>query len=357
MNRTFKRKWIRAVAAVVAALAATWATGAAWDTYKVMKMTGKMKTVCVGRMLIDLPKDARVELYGQWIEGFDIDAFAESEEAFTKRVAAREAELRAKPDRLGGNKNMEAVTEVRTDGGLVGRMFVHSRNVTEGTEGYSLETLRRFHYEGVDLEAHLHGNGLSIDVTAKDYDPDLAENLPRLVAQLVPNPANRIPTEPGFCLDHAYVREPLTAKQGERITLAAHLPDNPDIGINVDTIAGTKPDPRTLLQRNAESRARRPAALNLLVTELRAAPRTIGGFAGDELVRQVIEANGVFVYGFEWELNGTEDNVLVPDIRLVMVTGRGRGEPVRSSLAAPAAMALWDRISSSMRVRPATPPR
>ena len=109
MNSDFKRKWIRAVAAVVAALAATWATGAAWDTYKVMKMTGNMKTVCVGRMLIDLPKDAHVELYGQWIEGFDIDAFVESEEAFTKRVAAREAELRAKPDRLGRETSREGV--------------------------------------------------------------------------------------------------------------------------------------------------------------------------------------------------------------------------------------------------------
>jgi hypothetical protein len=356
MNRYFKRKWIRAVAVVVAALATTWATGAAWDTYKVMKMTGNMRTVCVGRLLIDLPNNAHAEMYEQWIEGFDIDAFAESEEAFNKRVAAREMEIRSKPDRLGGNKNMEAVREVKTESGLAGKIFVHSRNVTEGTESDGFTT-EHFHYEGVALEAHVHDNGLSIDVTAKDYDPDLAENLPRLVAQLVPNPTNRIPTEPGFCLDHAYVREPLAAKQGERITLAAHLPDNPDIGINFDTIAGTKPDPRTLLQRNAESRARRPAALNLLVTELRAAPRTIGGFAGDELVRQVIEANGVFVYGFEWELNGTEDNVLVPDIRLVMVTGRGRGEPVRSSLAAPAAMALWDRISSSMRVRPATPPR
>lgn len=356
MNKNLKRKWIRAVAAVVTALVATWATGAAWDMYKVMKMIGDMKTVCVGRMLLDLPKEAHVETYGQWIEGFDIDAFAESEEAFNKRSAAREAEIRARPDRLGGDKNMEAVREVKTNSGFAGKIFVHSRNVTEGTESDGL-TIEHFHYEGVALEAHVHGNGLSIDVTAKDYDPDRIENLPRLVAQLVPNPTNRVPTEPGFCLDRAYVREPLTAKQGERITMAVHLPGNPDIGINFDTIAGTKPDPRTLLERNAESRARRPAALNLLVTELRAAPRTIGGFAGDELVRQVIEANGVFVHGFEWELNGTEDNVLVPDIRLVMVTGRGGGEPVRSSLAAPAAMALWDRISSSIRVRPAAPPR
>ncbi|KQV51981.1 T6SS immunity protein Tli4 family protein [Massilia sp. Root335] len=355
MNRDFKRKWIRAVAAVVAALAATWATGAVWDTYKVMKMTGEMKTVCVGRILIDLPKEAQVELYGQWIEGFDIDAFAESEEAFTKRVAAREAEIRAKPDRLGGNKNMEAVSEVKTESGLAGKIFVHSRNVSEGTESDGL-TIERYHYEGVALEAHVHGNGVSIDLTAKDYDPDLAANLPRLVSQLVPNPANRIPTDPGFCLDRAYVREPLTAKQGERITMAVGLPGHPDIGINVDTIAGTRPDPRTLLERNAVSRARRPAALNLLATELRAAPRTIAGFAGDELVRQVIESNGVFVYGFEWELNGTEDNVLVPDIRLAMVTGRGDGGPAPSSLSAPAAMALWDRIASSLRVRPAARP-
>jgi hypothetical protein len=351
MKRFFRSKLFRVYAVMFGCLAAAWAVGAAWDTYKVVRMTEKMKTVCVGRMLIDLPEEARVELYRAEISGLGIDAFVESPEAFQKRLAAREAEIRAKPDYRGGQNNMEVVRDVRTDNQLAGKIFVHSRNVTEGNASNGFTT-EHFHYEGVDIEAHVHADGISIDIDAKDYDPELIGNLSRLIAQLVPNPANRVPTEPGFCLDRAYVRDPLPAEENEQITLAAKFPGYPDLGFHFDTIAGTKPEPRGLIERNAASRGRLPAILNMRVSALRADPRTIGGLKGDELVQRVIENNLAIVYGFQWEVNGTEDNVYVPAVTLTMVTGRGRGEPVASSLSQPAAMALWDRISSSIRVRP-----
>lgn len=359
MKRYLRSRWFRAPAAIAGMLAAAWAVGAAWDTYKVAEMTGKMKTVCVGRMTIDLPEEAEVELYGMRIIGLYIGAVAESPEAFHARVAAREAEIRATPDRLGGNNNMESVRDVSTVEGLSGKMFVHGRNVTEG-DAYTSNGEEHYRYEGVALEAHVHGKGVSIDLSAEDYDPGLVEDLPKLLAQLVPNPANRMPAEPGFCFDRAYIRDPLSAGDGEQVTMAVKLPSRPDIGIHFDTIAGLKPDPRGprgLLLRNAEARDRLPAILNMRVTNLRAAPRSIGGLTGDELAQRVIEENLAIVYGFNWEVEGTEENVLVPAVRLTMVTGRGAAEPVRSSLSEPAALVLWDRIVSSVRVRGQGPAR
>lgn len=351
MKRTFQSKLFKIHAVMAGCLAAAWAAGAAWDTYKVVKMTGKMKTVCVGRMLIDLPDEAKVELYGARISGLDIDAFAESAEAFQARLVAREAEIRAKPDYRGGGNNMESVRDVRSDNGFGGKIFVHGRYVTEGnaSDGFSTEHYR---YEGIALEAHVHGDGISIDLGAKKYDPERIGNLSRLLAQLVPNPANRVPAEPGFCLDSAYVRDPISAAENEQIVLAAKLPSYPDLGFHFETTAGLKPDPRGLVERNAASRGRLPVILNMRVTDLRAGPRAIGGLRGDEVVQRVIEDKLAIVYGFEWEVNGIQDTVHVPTLRLTMVTGRGHGEPVASSLSQPAALALWDRISSSIRVRP-----
>ena len=346
-------KWFKVTAALIGMLAAAWAVGAAWDGYKVAEMTEKMKTVCMGRMTIDLPEEAEVELYGTWISGFGIHAFAESPDAFQARVAERKAEIRATPDRLGGSNNLESVQEVRTANGLAGKMFVHGRYVTEG-DAYNAIGEEHYRYEGVALEAHVHGKGISIELSAKKYDPALMGNLPRLLAQLVPNPANRIPAEPGFCFDRAYIRDPLSADDGERVVMTAKLPSRPDIELHFDTMAGIAPDPRGprgLLVRNAEARSRLSAILNMRVTDLRAAPRTIGGLRGDELVQLVIESNLAVVYGFQWEVDGTEDNVLFPDLLLRMATGRGEDEPVRSSLSQPAALALWDRIVSSIRVR------
>jgi hypothetical protein len=352
MKRFFRSRPFRVCIVLLGTLAGAWAAGAAWDTYKVVRMTEKMKTVCAGRMLIDLPEEARLELYGAQISGIGIDAFAESFEEFQKRLAAREAEIRARPDYLGGRNNMESVRDVQIDNKLVGKIFVHGRDVTEGnaSDGF---TTQHFHYEGVAIEAHVHAGGISIDLSAKDYDPSLIGNLYRLIAQLVPNPGKRIPTEPGFCIARAYIRDPLPADENEQITLAVKLPSHPDIGLNFDTIAGIKPDPGGLLARNDAAKARLPAPLGLRVTELRAAPRSIGGLTGDELVERIIENNLSIVYGFNWEVNGTENNVYVPATTLTMVTGRGEAEPVRSSLSEPAALALWDRIASTIRVRPA----
>ena len=83
--------------ALCAGLVATWAVGKALDKreedrrdkHEVARMTGKMKTVCVGRFLIDLPEQARLGLDRARIHGFNISTFAETEEEFQKRVARR----------------------------------------------------------------------------------------------------------------------------------------------------------------------------------------------------------------------------------------------------------------------------
>ena len=101
------------------------------------------------------------------------------------------------------------------DTGLVGKVFVHSRTVTEGTQGNGLG-VERYRYEGLTVEAMVHGEGVSVDLVSKGRGPAWIGDVPELVKKLVANPGNRIPDEAGFCLDRAYVRDPLTAEQKER---------------------------------------------------------------------------------------------------------------------------------------------
>ena len=51
-------------------------------------MTGKMKTVCVGRFLVDVPTNAEISLLHQMMDGFEIGTVEESETAFHTRLAA-----------------------------------------------------------------------------------------------------------------------------------------------------------------------------------------------------------------------------------------------------------------------------
>jgi hypothetical protein len=324
------------------------------DKHEVARMTNEMKTVCIGRFLVDLPEETQLELVQPRIDGFDISSFDEPQRDFLVRLGQREARLRSAPDRLGGSKNLESVREVKTANGVIGKIFVHSRTVMEGTRARGLE-LERYRFEGVAVEAMVHGQGMSFDLSADDYDPALIEDLPKLVAKLVPNPESQVPTEPGFCVHRAWFRDPLTADQGEQITMHAALPSHPDIAFLSILAAGRKPTEQGLLERSADTEAGLSPSQKKRVTRLRADVRTIGGVTGDELVRRVVEQNDAIGYTFWWEVNGTEDNVFVPHFLFKMTTGESNGGPVPTSLSQEAAMALWNKISSSIRLRPTEP--
>lgn len=346
----------------LAALVAAWAVGEVQDGHEaarqgrneVARMTQKMKTICVGRFLIDMPEEAQIELTGARIDGFAVSAFSETDEAFQERLAQRGAQIRAKPDRLGGNRNLEVEKEVGAESGVTGKMFIHGRTVTEGTATNGLE-LEHYRYEGIAVEALVHAAGISIDLAADDYYPERVSNLPRLVEKLTPIAEGDLPAELGFCIGRANFADPISADQGEEIMMVARLPNHPDIEFLLVLAAGIKPAEQGLLERNEDSKARLPLSTRWRFTELRAATRDINGLSGEELVTCVLEENDANVYGFWWEVNGTRDDVRIPHLMFRMDTGKGDDGPVPSSISEEGALHLWDSIVSSIRLRSMAP--
>jgi hypothetical protein len=245
------------------------------------------------------------------------------------------------------------VRDVKTDNGLVGKIFMHSRTVEEGTQGNGLGGVERYRDEGISTEALVHGNGVSVDLFYANRGLKWIEDLPRLVNQLVANPGNHIPAEPGFCMDRAYARDPLRADQRERITMLARLPSHPDIEFMLILAAGFKPEERGVLARTDAADEGLSIAERMRLTRMRATPRNINGLAGEELAELVVEENDARVHSFWWEVNGTEDKVHVPHLVFRMSTGNGNRAPVPSSLSDGAALGLWDHVLSSIRLRPA----
>lgn len=321
------------------------------DQREVARITKRMKTICVGRFLVDLPEEAEAELIRPRVDGFEINSFHESGDEFHSRVAERESQLRAVPDRLAGVNNLEIAQEIKTEAGLVGKIFVHGRTVTEGTRANGLE-IERYRYEGIDLEGLVHAGGVSFDITGSSFSPRFVNDLPKLIAQLIPNPVNQIPTASGFCIDRAYFHEPLSVSQREEVVLAARLPSHPDVEFLLIVAAGVTPAEKGLLERNRDSHGWMSMFERSNVSTIRAANRSIDGIAGDELVQRFSEDNSATVYNFWWEVAGTRDNVFVPHISFTMDTGKGEHGPVPSSLPQDVALRLWDKISSSIRVRP-----
>jgi hypothetical protein len=131
------------------------------------------------------------------------------------------------------------------------------------------------------------------------------------------------------------------------------------MGLALSSIAGGRIDDG-LLERVARGDADASADEMVRVTTLRSGKRNIHGIEGEEVLERVREFNSTTGYGFMWEAGGGVDAVLRPHLLLHMETGTNPspgGEPVASSLHQDAVLALWDRISSSIRLRkPDSPP-
>ncbi|NVE01334.1 T6SS immunity protein Tli4 family protein [Massilia sp. BJB1822] len=348
------KKWNRRLAAIGLVAFAAWtvdAVSSMKDREKVDKMTEKMQTVCVGRFLIDLPDASPVSFRSAFIQGIDISTYdGESEQEFLIRLAKEEAAINAKPNDVG-TKNMESVTEIKREG-LIGKIFVFGRNSTYGFHGEEKITLT-----GVAISGYIHADGVSFDFTASDYDPAKIGNLPKLIDQLRPLAKGEIPSEPGFCFDRGIIRDPLVAAQRERVTISAHFQGHPDVTLGFDTAAGLNPG-SSLLTRDANNSVKK--MFFFLFKKLRAGERAINGIPGEELLERVRESNLAVVYGFQWESLSNPDNVFLPEISLEFDTGLNPnqgGKPVQSSFSEAATMAMWDKISSSLRVRPTVVPK
>jgi hypothetical protein len=333
-------------ALAIAVLANSWSVGMVRDvpeTGKVARMTATMKTVCVGRFLIDVPAEAGVSFRGAFLSGWDIVTYsAETDEQFSARLASRESELRlAKNQRDGAS--LERVIPIDRNG-VRGKIFVFGRTWAHGfVYGKRVESTL------AAANAYVRMNGTSIDLTATRGDRNLAE-LAKIVTQIKPLKEGEVPTEPGFCFGRAMIKEPLKSSQHERVTMFLNLKNHPDFGIAFDTMAGLKPD-KSLLARNDQIKQE----FEMHVRTLKRGARSIGGIPGEELVERFNEPNGTAGHICEWESFSKQDDVFRPELSLEITTGhslRNGGEPVESSLSDAGVLALWDKISSSIRVRP-----
>jgi hypothetical protein len=322
------------------------------DRYTVTQLTQQMKTACIGRFLVDLPASME-HSYGQvFLDGLWISGQEETKEAFEARVLARQAAIDAEQNSLG-QKNMERLEDYENNG-FKGKIFTFGRSITKG-----LEHGKPMEWKSVKLEAYVHSQGKSFNFRTDGYDPALAGDLRKLMDKLRLLAPNEIPAAAGFCFGLGMFVEPLPADLTEGVVLFAGFPDHPDLAMALSVRAGTEPDKEGRLERDTRVDAELPAWQRPLMSKLRKGKRNINGIEGDEVAEKWTELNFVHTFGFNWEVSGTKDNVFLPFMHLEMSTGHpvnAGARPVISFLGEEALIQLWDRISSSIRVRPTMAP-
>lgn len=322
------------------------------DRYTVAKLTEQMKTACIGRFLVDLPVSME-HSYGQvFVDGLWVSGQEETQEAFDARIKLRQTEIDAGPNELG-QKNLEKL-ELYDNNEFAGKILVYGRDMTRG-----LEHGKPKEWISVKIEAYVHSKGRSFNFRTDGYDPNFIGDVRKLIDKLRLVPQNDIPTAPGFCFGLGMFVDPLPADLTEGVVMFAGFRDHPDLALALHTRAGLEPDKEGRLARNDRVDAEMPLWQKPLLTKIRKGKRTINGLEGEEVLEAGRELNFVNVHGFDWEVNGTPDNVFVPFMHLEMSTGHpvhAGAKPVISFLGEEALIQLWDRISSSIRVRPTSAP-
>jgi hypothetical protein len=319
------------------------------DRSEVAKMTDNMKTVCVGRYLVDVPALAEVEFSGSMLDGFDILTVEESEEAFRERIAERESAIstRQADPATKTEGGMVTARDLRNSG-MIGRTFIYGRS-----RSYMMDGDRRLYSESVSVESHAHMDGVSISLSANTTKETRAAEAEALLARIQLRGADEVPTVPGFCIWRAVFADPLPPHSNEHIVMHLGLPRHPDLGLNLASLAGAHPGP-SLLARTAETDASTSPDVLLRLTKLREGKRNINGVYGEELLLRAREYNFTTTYGFNWEAHGKPDDPSTPFLSLELRTGiseRSGGKPVDTSLHEDALLELWNSIASSIRLR------
>lgn len=314
-------------------------------------MNMNMRSICVGRFLLDVPVDAEVSYRTAFLSGWDVATDPdETDDEFL-------AKLRAKEEKWKNERNehelvsLEKIVPVST-AEVAGKIFVFGRQWT-----YGYENGKRVDENFPSMNAYVRTRHVSFDFTREiSDDSDLAELL-QLTGQVRARGEGEIPTQPGFCFERGIVLDPLNAEQHEGVTLFVGLKGHPDVSIVLFMRAGIT-EASTLLGRAAEGKETFSPGDRARFLQLRAGTRTLAGMKGQELAEKVMEHNGTSGHSFMWEsLHNDKSKIMTPLLTFEMSTGHGQpGEPVSSTLSDEAALALWDKMTSSLRVRPTQTP-
>ncbi|WP_258187579.1 T6SS immunity protein Tli4 family protein [Trinickia symbiotica] len=306
-------------------------------------LMSETKTYCIGRYLVDVPADAQIngQSYEYRFGRIETDQSAETAQGFQEKMEAREAELRA-----GKQKDGFQLTNVRRPSSSIWVFDLYQKLLLGPSSGF---------------ETHVWEHGTSFSMEETGYEPaTLGHVLAELQTNLLPNvharPSDSIPTAPGFCLKDGFVANDGTTSQFEDAAISFKFAQWPGVLVSVETMTLTKLGQPSLLQRIDGGGL--PAAFKNLVSQiriLRRGQRTVNGRAGEEILSTLPTDAGYRLHQFQWEADGTEiGNGLKPTITVELESGmtQENGVPTRPLLTDEQAIALFDAVANSVRLRP-----
>lgn len=333
------------------------------ETQRVESLTAHMATRCVGRYLIDMPQsfvlnsESRTE-----IEGVKVAVQPMTKWLFEKTLEAREMVLRR--ERIIGetSPSLLSVTELKSGLGVV-------LNRSRTGESAVLRTLELIAFkDGYAITMQINSRDMAFAEpdptdTRKTDTPEKLAHLLKVYERVSGRKDTEVPTAPGLCIPNGFVAG--ATREGQDTGAVYHLADAPDVWFGI-TSDGTIGAMSTLFQRSSEIEQGMSRAG---VKTFRKAERRIHG----EPYEEWLLTNTPYqdeVRGTRFVLHGNEaaDKPDQPFIKLAMYNGDRIPVPeltmaekdklrlneilTKATLTDPEAVAIWDKVSSTLRPRP-----
>ncbi|WP_273829181.1 MULTISPECIES: T6SS immunity protein Tli4 family protein [Pseudomonas] len=292
-------------------------------------------THCFGRFLIDLPPQAEIRA-GYYLWGDNIEALDDTPAALAARINQRESELKNQQHDSKGSMFLR-----RLDFGA-GASGLLSWSSEVSSEIYLLDT---YLVSQPAWRAYKWAGKASTDRELRAIE--ISTTLARDLRSREPN---EIPSESGFCIDRGYIAG--SYFQSERFDIGVTFPEYPGAHFEFTSSTGAEED--RLLDR-ASGFLAGAARMVLGIETLRKRERG-GAVPADEYLLASTD-KGQRIYTFAWEAQGKDGSITEPNISAALGVLE-RSPDSSSKLPAPPfksdkeALALWDTIIGSVRLRP-----
>jgi Tle cognate immunity protein 4 C-terminal domain/Tle cognate immunity protein 4 N-terminal domain len=316
----------------------------------------ELETRCVGRYLIDVPEGA-ITFGSAMLQGVKFESAPMSEEEYSRKAAAYEVQLKATKSALG-YRFLYAYGEARQKGS---RYFVRLQSVAEASDGARvIEAFKWSHGYRIKLQIEATDFTHSVfrnEVTVREssIQNDVPEKL-RLVFDLLDAVVGRdeevIPAEPGVCFLGGFL--PGAATDKEDLYGSFVLRDKRDVSFILQTDSSIR-ESTSLLERgdniNAVLRQRDGHTIRKGAVDL-------PGIQGEEWLSAGTTDQRVPGHNFTLEANSKIGNARTPLVVLDMDNGgippedESDRRTKKASLTEGEAIALWARVSRTLRPRP-----
>lgn len=320
-------------------------------TPRLQALFQKTKTVCFGRFMLDVPSSTTVA-WGETDVSLGISIFPNGVDKV--HDLARKFVDELKSEKAINHGDVPLLLSIDDVAQPSGRIIV-------GYEDFQS-------INGLKIKGYfsLNNDGIFIDARPLREDQDETVALIKSIARRLQTRAETdIPIEPGNCIAHAFLPDDPAAKEKpvELIRIGFRLKEFPDTHLSI-FVGPSNPnytDSSSLewrlerLEKN--QRAQDPNNPLLKTKMLRRGPRQIhdwlnGGFEALSHSPELAEVHGI--HDFAMDFRGVPSDPLKPYAEIQMQTGvaDNLAGAIKPSLTDEEAIAVWDKITSTIRVRP-----